>query len=250
MKRPGLVALIIGTAAISGCGGGSTEDTQPSAGTVPAGQTATTTADRRDAASRDDAEIRALVERYVSAYKAGDWEVVCDSLAPSARQQIAVAMDALSDSEVSCPESFAGLAKTDPIVPSVEITSVKVTGDSAVAPEADTTDGTSDLRFERVDGRWLVGIDDDGTSNDTGAALRERVKAWPATWCKLDPGATQREIRDQMGKPTETFDGQDSWSGYGTSLTAFYGADMAAYQLQANNGTLPCERTRKAAGRD
>lgn len=253
LKRIGVASLaLISASVIGACGGGTDSPEKSDEGQSSAQATTSavsTTADRADEPDQDEAEIRALVERYVAAYKAQDWESVCDALAPSVKAQMSAALAALAGSEVSCPDGFEELAKTDPSVPSVEIKRITVTGDTAVAPEADTTDGTSDLRFERVDGRWFVSADDD-TSSDTGDALHEQVKSWPGKWCKLEPGATQREVRAQMGKPTETYDGQDSWSGYGTSLTAFYDADLRAYQLQANKGPLPCGRTRKAAERE
>lgn len=241
----GLAALALG---LAGCGGSDETEPEQPTGTGP---TSTATADAPKGPD-DKQQMRDAAERFYAAFDDRDWGTVCGLLGPSGKAQLAQGAAFLGTDPSDCEATVkAASAASDGAASKVNITTVKIDGDKAVAPggQIEPGEGPQDLGFERVDGKWLLAADpeDEGAS---GEGLRTRVKAWPKAWCALDAGASRDDLREALGKPTGGTDDQDSWEGFGLALTAFYDADLSAYQLQVGEGEVPCAKVRKAAGRE
>lgn len=147
------------------------DDTDQNADNNPAGAAATPNDDATQTAgtnsangsepATDQGQIRALIDRVQAAFKTGDGDVVCDSLATPGHKDLADYADTMSlPGSSSCPEIVAAIAKQNRAAnldqPPVKVVAVRINGSKATALMK--VGGSEPLRqsYDKIDGQWKV----------------------------------------------------------------------------------------------
>jgi hypothetical protein len=141
--------LLLATAALVGCGGGG--DDGPST------------------SGSDEDQIRAVAKDFFAAYVAKDWDKACGLMSPRAKDQIARAAVFVGSKPGDCPDTLGkAVAATPQSKSTLALKTVRITGDTAIAPGGSIEDGkATDLSFEKVDGAWYAGADPEESGDGT-----------------------------------------------------------------------------------